>query len=339
MPSNSTSNNSVYTGVIVDALSTAWRFKRYWLLAFFATALFTGGAMDVMFRTLDDVPSKAASFTTASQTGSLLLSGLKRFPLTPDGLINTVSGLQAIFALTLVILTILAFAVACQAGLVYAIGAVQRGSKPSLAEALRVGGSAFWPVTALNVIIHGSLWIVRFLTAIVVSMAIQGEASGIKQGATIFIFSLTFLFTYVANIVHVFSLNAMMLQGAHIREAIQRSLKLLQKHWLITLETAFLLIVIDLAVLFLVFGVYFMLALPFVTIMFTAAMFQSNSMFYAGLFMGLIAFLGLIFSAGGFTTQLKYAVWTYLYRRLGEGGAFAKIHRLARQLVRSNKVS
>ncbi len=339
MPRTTPTQESVYTTVITDALKTAWRDKRYWLLAFFSTVLFTGGAMDILFRTLDDIPVSAAAISSSGTTIQQLATGLSRFNLSPSGLLNAASGLQAIFALAIVLLAILAFAVACQGGLVYAIGAVQRGSHPTLPEALRVGGSAFWPVAVLNILIHGSLWIVRFLAAAAVAATLAGDITTAKQSASIVAFTLAFLFTYAANVVHVFSLNAMMLQGAHLREAIRRSLHLLAEHWFVTVETALLLVIIDLAILFLVFGAYFLIALPFVTAMFTAALIQSDSLFYGGLAAGVITFFGLIFSAAGFTTHLKYAVWTYLYRRLGEGGVIPKLHRIVRQFTKSTRVA
>jgi hypothetical protein len=73
--------------------------------------------------------------------------------------------------------------------------------------------------------------------------------------------------------------------------------------------------------------------IPIFAFVVTSAIIQSVGLLTFSLIVGALAFVcGLVVTAA-YTIQLQYATWTFLYRRLGEGGVVPKLHRVVRNIT------
>ena len=330
--SRQSSNDPIYRTVVRDAIRTAWHNRRFWPLAFFSAILMTGGTYDVMLRAInimtEQTPfmSQSASIQLASaaNTGSV-------FQNLPTFLAFT-SGLQAMFVIVLILIALAVLSCVSQGGLVYAIGASHRGTTPTLRDAIRVGGGAFWPIAALNAAGLLTVWAVRFIGILPLQLALQAMT---KTSWLVYLISaiVMFVLLFAVSTIQIFALNAMVLQGAPVQDAVIRGYKMFSKHWVICVETALMLGVLAVFASVVFVGVYFVVAIPLLATVLAAGLLQSTLLLYGAMGLGLALLIVSALVATAFVTQAQYASWTFIYRRLGEGGALPKLHRLARLLT------
>ena len=326
----------LYREIFPRACKAAWREWRLWPLALLASILFTGGVFDILYRGTQNIPERAAMLTAPTNH---FMQGIQGIARTFDGPVNVFSLVGSIeFLLTIVILLVGLLGLSCisQAGLVYGLASAERNQKPTLRSALSVGAQAFWPVALLTA---GSLilvWIARFLISINLSLAISfpDHTRSFLYLASFIVF--TFI-SFVVTIVHMFALNAIVLQGASISEALMRAYRLFKQHWIVCLETATLLFmtVIGIGIVFLT--VYFLCMIPLMAAIIVAGTTQSYLLLYGTMSVSATLFVVGLLVAGAYVTQLQYAMWTGLYRRFGEDGVMPKLHRFIRALAGINR--
>ena len=78
---------------------------------------------------------------------------------------------------------------------------------------------------------------------------------------------------------------------------------------------------------------FFVGLIPLLVAILASAFLHSLFIFNLSLGVGLAALIAGGFVAAAMLTQLQVATWTFLYRRLGEGGVVPKLHRWIRNLV------
>lgn len=326
----------VYRDVLKHAFINAWHERRYWPLAFFASILLTASSYDILLKSFDGIALQSARI--AEGTGlPTAAQALRAFADNASSVMNAAFALQVVMVLAIVIMSVAALSCITQGGLVYALGAVKRGRKPTLREALGVGGGAFWPVAALNAVSLSAIWVLRFFVALPLYLALQ-QPNQINWTLYLVSFIVFVPLAFMVSIVQIFALNAMILQGAPAADAVLRGYLLFKKHWVVVVETAAILFAITVGLGIVFSGLVFVLLVPLVATILTAAVLGSQALYVTALGVALGLLLLGLFAASAFATQLYYASWTYLYRKLGEGGVIPKIHRWLRTLTGSFSV-
>lgn len=318
----------IYRDVLRRALHTAWHDRQYWLLALLAGILVTGGSYDVLWHAVTSITDQGRYMTLP--IGDQLLqaihvAGVSQF----DRVISVIGGIEGLLVVIAVLLALGALSCIGQAGLVYALGVRHRGDQVSLSNAFRVGGRMLWPVAALNAVAFGTLWILRFCAALPLYLALEHTTT-----TTYLVFLLSFIaflgLSLVVSVVQIFALNGIVLQGGTAAEAIRRGYQTLVRHWVVIVETAVLQVLLTIGIWFVITMSVLLLMLPIFLLALIASAIQSGAIIGIAFVVGALAcVLGLI-AAAAFTIQLQYATWSYLFRRLGEGGVIPKLHRVVR---------
>ncbi|MBU0540411.1 hypothetical protein KKF59_00250 [Patescibacteria group bacterium] len=321
----------VYREVLASAINAAWHERRYWILSLLAGILVTAGTYDVLWNAITNITLQGRSFTLS--TGALVVESVVRNSEAGfSRLLTVIGGVEVLLFLTLLTLFIACLSCIAQGALVYALGAHKRGAAPKLKDAFHVGAGALWPVIILNIMALSLIWILRFLASLPLFLAIKTTTAA-TYATFIFSFVVFVPLIFIVAILQIFALNSMILQGSTLSKAIERSYQILKKHWLIVVETAVLQVLLSIGVwLFFIVAIAFALIPLFVIVMASAAL-QSITLFTLGLIVASVIFISGAVCAAAFTIQLQYATWTYMYRRLGEGGVIPKIHRVVRNLT------
>lgn len=321
----------LYRHVLRDAFVIAWRDKRYWWLALLASILFSAGIYDVMWRAIE---------SAGSESGTLVAGSVGVWSVASSGahnLLSVVSGLQLLIILATLTLALLAAACMAQGGLIYAIGARHRRNEPTSLQAFKVGALAFWPIAAVNAVAICATWVCRFLVALPLYLAIVNPTAAWR--AVYLVSAVVFIaLQLIIPVIEVFALNAMIFHGASAAQAIARGYQLFKRHWVVAIETAVLLFAIAVGVIIVTLGVIFVVLVPVVMMSVVAIAWQSLALFVSAMAIGLILSVALILAALAFLTQLQYATWSLLYRRIGEHGVVPKLHRFVRDLIGNHRV-
>lgn len=329
LPSHSREQRPVYREVLSAAFRTAWHERRYWPLALFASALLSAGTYDVLLRGVDGM-TRFSGFIGAGSARVSISSHMMDVWTGRADIVDAILNLQAVFAFLIIILIVLGLSCVAQGGLVYALGAVKRGQRPTLKEAFQVGGGAFWPIALLNALVLSSIWLVRVLMASLLILSIQQQTA-----VNWFLYLIGFLLfaslTFSIAVIHVFALNAMMLQGASVSDAITRGYVVFKENWVVAVETALALLFVAAVVGAGYFILLFIGLVPFLAALAISVAVGFAALYDGALLIGCLLFLASILAVAAFLTQLQYAAWTHLYRRMGEGGVVPKISRIFRR--------
>ena len=325
----------IYRHIVREAFRIAWAEKRLWLIAVFAGILLSGSVYDVIWKALNSLTpqttliSTVAVFSSKASTSWVHLSTANLFIGGAQVLLIVLFSFVIGFAL-------FSASVIAQSTTIFAIGSHQ-GKKETLKNALAVGARALWPVFVLNLVAITTLFASRALIALSLSFLLAYGSA-----ATFFAYLLSFIiFTGVGIatvIIEILALNAMILQGATLAQAIERACILLKRDWVIITETAALLFAIS-------FGSFILMVaagmiVTFIFLMLFLISIAAKTALIAAI-VGTMYFLlmaAFILALFGFMVLVHYASWTLLYRRLGEGGAVPKLHRIVRSWIHSYKV-
>jgi len=320
----------LYRPAIRDAFQAAWKEKRYWFIALFAGILLTGSIYDVVWRGLNSLSPQASITSTLVPFWAAMTESWAGLTLT-----DTILGGVGVFLITTfcIVVAFSVFGASCiaQGALVYAMGNRRRGETPGVRAALTVGSRAIWPVATLNLFALAVLWAVRSLISIALVISVTDTTVfSYLIYLTAFVVFVTLAVAVV--IIQIFALNAMILQGATLAQAIERGVMILRRHWVISLETAAILFVLSIGAWILTIAVNMLLAIPLFMLSITAAVLNVTVLFWATLYVGILLFILILLAIAGFMIVMHYATWTVMFRRLGEGGAMPKVHRFFRSL-------
>ncbi|MBU1032953.1 MAG: hypothetical protein ABII13_00565 [Patescibacteria group bacterium] len=326
----------VYREVLSHAIRTAWQDKRYWVLSIFAGFLVSAGAYDVLWKSVNSFSMEYGAVNIGA--GKAFLNAIQTSASGFHSIISIIGGIETLLLLALILVFFIALSCVSQGGLIYAMGARKRGQKPELNEAFKVGAGAFWPILVLNVLVLAVLWILRFIVTLPLYLAIEQTTSA---AYTVYLVSFIIFIplVFLIAIVQIFALNALILQGAPLAAAIERGYKLFTKHWVVIIETAVIQALLSIGIWILFMFGYLFLMIPVLVFFIAAAIIQSSTLFAISVIIGLVIFFLGTLAAAAFTIQLQYATWTYLYRKLGEGGVVPKLHRIIRNATGFFKIN
>ncbi len=328
----------LYREIFPRAYKLAWREWRLWPLALLASILFTGGVFDVIYRGIQNIPEHAAILSSPTDRLMQGIQGIARLfqgPLDPFTLIGNLE-----FLLTVIIFLIALVGLSCiaQAGLIYGLASTERGQRPTLRAALNVGTQTFRSVALLTLGSVTLLWITRCLISVNLSLAIS-LPSYTRTLLYLASFTVFTAISFALTIVHIFALNAIVLQGAAVSEAIVRAYRLFQRHWIVCLETATLLFITVIGIGVVCMAIYLLCMIPLLAALIIAGTTQSLLLLYGTMGIAIALFtVGIVF-VGAYATQVQYAVWTNLYRRFGEHDITSKLHRIIRVLTGRSRSS
>jgi len=321
----------LYRDVLKHAFRTAWHDRQYWLLALLAGILVTAGSYDVLWRAVTTITDQGGALSLpVGERVVELLSHVGTDGL--DQVVSVIGGIEMLLLLTAVVLAFGVLSCIGQGGLVYALGARHRGHEIRLAEAFRVGGRMLWPVMVLNVLALSALWVLRFLASLPLYLALEHTTT-----TTFLVYLISFgafvLLSLIVAVIQIFSLNGVILQGATLAAAVRRSYEMFKRHWVVIVETAVLQVLLTVAIWFILVIALLVLMLPIFLLALIASALQSSAIIGIAFTVGSLALVISLISAAAFTIQLQYATWSYLYRRLGEGGVIPKLHRVVRSMT------
>ena len=320
------SDRPLYREILRDAFSAAWREKRLWPLAVLAAILQTGGIYDVALFTLRSMTHEGRALSLAIPWRTWLATGWTLdFSTTINAWASWGWIANVIFGILFVTI-LLCVSVIAQGALVAGLGGRIRGRVMSFWACCRIGADSFWPIAVLNIGVLGGLWCIRFLGLLILSSFYQSGAFvfGLLYAVMVVILLIAVV---IFTSIHLFALNAIILQGATLRQAVDRGWQMLGQVWFTVLETAAFLFVFGVACFFASVILFLVMGLPLFLFMLSALALQSLIMLWIGIVLCWLLLMVIMFLSGMFALTFQYAVWVRLYRRAGEGGAVAKLHR------------
>jgi hypothetical protein len=330
----------LYRDVLKKSISIAWNHKNLWFFGIFASLLGGVGQYTMsLSRSPEDWSASlftaAAIFWGQNGNGNVFSNLVKFFQVDPVS-----ATVFSVFLLIVVILSlfVLWLAVVSQIGLFHnAASIIKNNSKKEtmpIRNGLEKGVKDFWPVFGLNVI--GSAMTCFFAALVGLPLVFLTTAADSRVFLSYILLFLVFIPLALAVSFFVkYAIGYVVIKNRKFVDAFVDACKLFGKYWLISLEIALILFIIDFLFVFVLGIALLALAIPFVFAMrvVSLALFLfigwGNFFFFAmigGLFLTMIV---VVLSAAMITT-FKTTVWTDVFINLvDKKGGTAKLERLA----------
>lgn len=302
---------TLYRDILGKALRISWQYKFLWILALLAALLGSNGGIELAFAGSDSLSgqSMAIGFLREFYTNgtiahilSNLNEQLRTYPF------FAVGGLLALAVAILLLIWIVTIA---QAGLLWAIAKLQgKGGTASLRTSLQQGSKSFVPVFLVNLLAKAIIF--GLLVLVAVPFGWLYVRTGYTMYNTLYIL-IAFLALVPLSVLLSFIIKyaaiAIVYRGDRWSAAWTRSWRLFMSNWLVSLEIALLLYMINLGATLLFTFLLVMVGLP-------------------GSMTGLVMIILLLTLLGVYLVAFQNAAWVLVYFQLEQKSVRSKLLRL-----------
>lgn len=324
-----TKHAPLYRVILKRAWHLTWSHKELWIFGFFATFLQTAGVAEIMIKAWSRVSDEgwnAAALLQSSYPGAAFVSGLSagigdRVRFDPSALVPIVI-ILAIFV------TLFWFVAASEGALVWA---AKGGKKklPAIEESFAHGRTHGWQIAFIHVIsklLLAALFMVTSLPLILVA----AEATYQNLALYFISFLIFFPLALIVSFMTIYAVCAMVISKQRFSDAIHTAWHLFRKHWLISIETALILLVVSLAGGVAIALIALILAVPVSLLIVSAFIVGSTTTFGVVATVGVLVLVLFALAVGAIVTTFEIVTWTLLYERLARRGGVAKLVRILR---------
>ena len=324
-----------YRKILSQALKITWHNKYLWFFGLFAVLLGSGGEYEIIFRGLTGDMNQGFLQGAGNiiQTGIFSKSALANIGalIANDSVHFTVLLLVGLAVIALFCFLVF-ISVVSQAALVNNSAAIIKSKKRikiGIKDGAISGIKNFWPVFGLNMLVKIAVFLAFFLVWLPIILTANEAVSAAANSAYFIAFIILIPLAIVFSFVIKYAVAYVVISGVNFLESIKKGWALFAKNWLVSVEMAFILFVINLLA-----GLALALAVLTLMIPFALMAFILYK-FFAGIGFGLIAVLGfisillIIILAGSILTSFYISSWTALFIKLVGRGGTSKIERIA----------
>lgn len=315
-----------YRHILKKAWEIAIKNKYLWFFGLFTALLGNGGEYEIFLKTFsEDNQELFPNLNNLTSTGIFSAEGLRN---TVKTAVTDPVNFSIVMGILLVSLVLVAFLVwlviISQAALVNSSAKIIQNKKTTFRDSLAGGIDKFWPVFILNLINRGILIAILALLFLLI-VKNSGLVSITYIISFIILIPLAIIFSFIIK----YSVGYVVVKGQKLTAALQNGMRLFKENWIISIEMALLLALINFGLGFIAVIVILVLAIPFLFLAFVFLNFLgSMGGFLAVAVLGLIVFIGLIFTTGAIIATFQVSAWTGLFLELLNKGGVAKIVRI-----------
>src|SRR3989344_5720419 len=297
-----------YRHIIKEAWDLTRKHAFLWPLAFLTSLIGVSGTFQILFDLNRDDSSMTIQslYTRSDFMTSTFVGWNQSFDTIPwaDVSLLDLPFILFFFVLLLVIVAVAIIITSSEGGLIFALGKLQANKTTSYLPSLRNGLDKFWALFSINLIY-------RLLYLIAIAVVIIPLIS-------------------VLDLVARYSLMYIMLQGNTIRDALYNAWLLFRTNWIISVETAILLLAaLFVSVILLsavAYGVVFLLAMFGAFVAISPAALQ----IFAVTSIVILILIAAVFVT--FCSAMQMSIWVGVFRRINASEHPSKIHRLLRHV-------
>jgi|WetSurMetagenome_2_1015567.scaffolds.fasta_scaffold01539_3 hypothetical protein len=333
----------LYRDIFKKSFFITWKHKQLWFFGIFAALLSGFNQCSMSMKSMsEDWNSSIFSATSffyskVIATGSFwakLASVFQRDPV--HALIFT----AFMLVLLAIFLFLLWLAVISQAGLINNGARILVGGKNetnTIGGGLKAGMKNFWPVLTFDIIAAGLISFFSILVGLpLIFLTIQADFSLYLLYVLLFVLfiPLALIVSFLAK----YAICFVVLKGERFVDAFVEAYRLFEKNWLISIEVALIVFMIEFIFIVAIGLLFLILAIPYIFLAKALSLaiimvLGINSFFPWAIIVGLILAIILLALCGAVLTVFKTVVWTDVFVRLvDKKGGLSKIVRLAARL-------
>lgn len=306
----------LYRPILRQSLSLTVRHKSLWLLGFLAAFLGLGGEYEFLANQYNNISSGEwngfASFWPFLGSGPDFLNILSAIAkdMSVSAFLGLLFFLVFIFAMVWIVIT-------AQGALISGIASAVARGQAKISAALFVGYKSFWSLLAITA---STRILAFFVLAVVglplVSILLALDQSFVSPGAALIFFVLGIPLFILFSLVAKFAIAYHVINKEKWRTALIKALALFIDHWLVTVELALVVFVINIltAVLFVLAAL--LLSVPFILLGIVVADLAQVIVLKALIVAALVLFLFILLLLGSALSCFQNSVWTLLFLKI-----------------------
>lgn len=318
-----------YRILLKQAWDISWKHKYLWFLGLFASLIASSGAWE--YRLLTENLNQGLINGSYYRLSSILALGelLKNFCLGVVDLFHydflTILNALSLLIIAFVLLVFFIWlAVACQAALIGDVKKISNSKKKdlelSIRDSLTEGHRYFWTVLGLNILIKILVSFSFFLISLPLLFMVIKDTAALTAIYTI-LFVIFVPVSMGLSLMLKYAIAYKVLDNKSLVASLENGSKLFGKNWLVSLEMAVILFIINFLASGLILAVLSLFLLPLLLL---GLMFKLT---WLVILMILLAIV-VVVVFGSILTAFQTAAWTNLFLHLKEKGGLAKLERI-----------
>jgi hypothetical protein len=324
------SESQLYRRVLPEAWRAAWHHKHLWLFGFFATFAGFGSVSEVFFRAYGGTIKMAPEIGWAGAPWQLLPGLATVKTIIAYSPFPAIAAALFIAAFLLILAVFVWFTVVSVGALLASAASLTKGGDPHFAEGIRLGAPKFWSLFAVLAASKIVIWAGAAVSAVLLYALMRGEPF---LGALFLpVFIATMAVSVVVAVLAVFACLGIVVDGKGISESVGSGWKTFRGNWLISLETAALLLLVSLGIGAAGLLAALVISVPFIILFFAASVLQAGGLVAVLTGTAVAAILLLVVGIGSFMTTFQTLTWTFVWKRMSAKGAKAWVVRAAERL-------
>ncbi len=312
-----------YRTILKQAWNTAWRTKYLWFFGIFASLVGSGGEYELMIRGISK-GELLENFEQLVQAGFFSTNTLRNIK-------EIISNDPATFAIVLALLGVIAvlflflvwIVIVSQVAIVQVTAKRVGGKETSFQEAINYGVSKFWPALWLNASAKAVIYLVILMMFGLLS--VSGIGSGVAY-TTAFLIALAI--AVLTSFVFKYAVAQMVVKDENLRNSFFSGLKLFRENWIVSIEMALMLFVVNIVSVFTSLLISLMLYTPLIYLSYIFSQLAGTPGAWIGIFLSLAILLGLVMFIASLSAVFQISSWTVLYSELVSRGVKSKFLRL-----------
>ncbi|OGY93097.1 MAG: hypothetical protein A3B31_02780 [Candidatus Komeilibacteria bacterium RIFCSPLOWO2_01_FULL_53_11] len=323
-----------YRHIIKEAWDLTRKHAFLWPLAFLTSLIGVAGTFQILFDLNRDDSSMTIQslYTRSDFMTSTFVGWNQSFDTIPwaDVSLLDLPFILFFFVLLLVIVAVAIIITSSEGGLIFALGKLQANKTTSYLPSLRNGLDKFWALFSIN-LIYRLLYLIAIAVVIIplISVIPRSTPTGTLMLAII-VYFIVIPLIMLLDLVARYSLMYIMLQGNTIRDALYNAWLLFRTNWIISVETAILLLAaLFVSVILLsavAYGVVFLFAMFGAFVAISPAALQ----IFAVTSIVILILIAAVFVT--FFSAMQMSIWVGVFRRINASEHPSKIHRLLRHV-------
>lgn len=322
---------TLYREVLSRAWRLAWRHKPLWLLGFLATFWGSGNVYGAVIQSIRLVTQQNLFVVNlwhdVASAGITMNSWRSIATETPLYGLALIAGLVVLIGVLLFCYWVFTCS---HVTVIQQVAAIEQQRSRRLVDAYARSRPFFWPVFILNVASRVLMMVVLLgFGWVVFSPQLDASPSLVTSLWYIAVFLLVVLVLLAILFVTVYATLFVVLRQYRLGQAIAAGWQLLGRYWLVSLETAGVLLVVSIAAAIAVLLLGVILLGPLYLAIGVAVLFSSQLVYLIGVLIMVAAIMVAVVLMTAWLTTFSLAVWVELFTAMTAGQVSSKLVRLA----------
>lgn len=331
---------SVYKQILKNSWQLTKRNRWLWFFGLFAALLGNGGIFNLLIKNVTSVQDQGGIITDLSTMFKQGATGALA-----DSAAEVLANLNIVSILSLLLIALfglflLWLATVTQAGLISGSFRLYKQQPTDLRESWERGLGKFWPVLGLNISTQVVTSLLLIVLGVPFALLYITTDNIIWQWVFLVISYMIFvpLAIIIASIIQ-FAVMYVVLKNESFWMSIKEGWKLFKKNWIVSIEMALILFVINILAGFALIIASTFLMLPFMLLGFIAVYLGLSGLFNLAFVLGIIVLICAVSLFGAGFAVFQITSWVILFSKITESSVMPKILRLAAEWAAKKKAS